>query len=96
MCGIVGYTGPREAGPILIEGLKRQRSGNRFTHFRAQGRCRVMIEISALVHALPKLAAIRRRLTLARAPVAHAMKRGLQSDRSKRPADLERPCLEQF
>jgi glutamine---fructose-6-phosphate transaminase (isomerizing) len=23
MCGIVGYTGPREAGPILIEGLKR-------------------------------------------------------------------------
>ena len=23
MCGIVGYTGPREAGPILIEALKR-------------------------------------------------------------------------
>jgi glucosamine--fructose-6-phosphate aminotransferase (isomerizing) len=23
MCGIVGYTGPRPAGPILIEGLKR-------------------------------------------------------------------------
>jgi glutamine---fructose-6-phosphate transaminase (isomerizing) len=23
MCGIVGYTGPREAGPILIEGLAR-------------------------------------------------------------------------
>jgi glucosamine--fructose-6-phosphate aminotransferase (isomerizing) len=23
MCGIVGYTGPRNAGPILIEGLKR-------------------------------------------------------------------------
>ena len=23
MCGIVGYTGPREAGPILIEGLER-------------------------------------------------------------------------
>ena len=23
MCGIVGYTGPREAGPLLIEGLKR-------------------------------------------------------------------------
>src|ERR1051325_6320160 len=23
MCGIVGYNGPREAGPILIEGLKR-------------------------------------------------------------------------
>ncbi len=23
MCGIVGYIGPREAGPILIEGLKR-------------------------------------------------------------------------
>jgi glucosamine--fructose-6-phosphate aminotransferase (isomerizing) len=23
MCGIVGYTGPRAAGPILIEGLKR-------------------------------------------------------------------------
>ena len=23
MCGIVGYTGPRDAGPILIEGLKR-------------------------------------------------------------------------
>src|SRR6188472_4783496 len=23
MCGIVGYTGPREAGPILIAGLKR-------------------------------------------------------------------------
>ncbi|HEY5629863.1 MAG TPA: glutamine--fructose-6-phosphate transaminase (isomerizing) [Candidatus Limnocylindrales bacterium] len=23
MCGIVGYTGPREAGPILIEGLRR-------------------------------------------------------------------------
>src|SRR6476659_6899835 len=23
MCGIVGYTGPREAGPILIEGLTR-------------------------------------------------------------------------
>jgi glucosamine--fructose-6-phosphate aminotransferase (isomerizing) len=23
MCGIVGYTGPREAGPILIEGLQR-------------------------------------------------------------------------
>jgi len=23
MCGIVGYLGPREAGPILIEGLKR-------------------------------------------------------------------------
>src|SRR5512146_600541 len=23
MCGIVGYTGPREAGPILIEGRKR-------------------------------------------------------------------------
>ena len=23
MCGIVGYTGPRSAGPILIEGLKR-------------------------------------------------------------------------
>jgi len=23
VCGIVGYTGPREAGPILIEGLKR-------------------------------------------------------------------------
>src|SRR3990170_3597430 len=22
-CGIVGYTGPREAGPILMEGLKR-------------------------------------------------------------------------
>ncbi len=23
MCGIVGYTGPREAGPILLEGLQR-------------------------------------------------------------------------
>ncbi len=23
MCGIVGYTGPRQAGPILMEGLKR-------------------------------------------------------------------------
>ena len=23
MCGIIGYTGPREAGPILIEGLRR-------------------------------------------------------------------------
>src|SRR3972149_3935571 len=23
MCGIVGHTGPREAAPILIEGLKR-------------------------------------------------------------------------
>src|SRR6058998_3279947 len=23
MCGIVGYTGPREAGPILLEGLAR-------------------------------------------------------------------------
>ena len=23
MCGIIGYVGPREAGPILIEGLKR-------------------------------------------------------------------------
>jgi glucosamine--fructose-6-phosphate aminotransferase (isomerizing) len=23
MCGIVGYTGPRAAGPILIEGLRR-------------------------------------------------------------------------
>ena len=23
MCGIVGYTGSREAGPILIEGLRR-------------------------------------------------------------------------
>ena len=23
MCGIVGYTGPREAGPILVEGLRR-------------------------------------------------------------------------
>src|SRR6201988_2434124 len=23
MCGIVGYTGPRDAGPILLEGLKR-------------------------------------------------------------------------
>ena len=23
MCGIVGYTGPREAGPILIDGLRR-------------------------------------------------------------------------
>ena len=25
MCGIVGYTGPREAGPILIEGLQAAR-----------------------------------------------------------------------
>ena len=25
MCGIVGYTGPREAGPILIEGLRPPR-----------------------------------------------------------------------
>jgi glutamine---fructose-6-phosphate transaminase (isomerizing) len=23
MCGIVGYTGPREAGPVLLEGLRR-------------------------------------------------------------------------
>ena len=23
MCGIVGYTGPRQAGPILMEGLRR-------------------------------------------------------------------------
>ena len=23
MCGIVGYTGPREAYPIIIKGLKR-------------------------------------------------------------------------
>jgi glutamine---fructose-6-phosphate transaminase (isomerizing) len=23
MCGIVGYTGPRDAGPILMEGLRR-------------------------------------------------------------------------
>ena len=23
MCGIVGYVGPRVAGPILLEGLKR-------------------------------------------------------------------------
>ena len=23
MCGIVGYTGPREAEPILVEGLRR-------------------------------------------------------------------------
>src|SRR5215207_1365810 len=23
VCGIVGYTGPREAGPILMEGLRR-------------------------------------------------------------------------
>ena len=28
MCGIVGYTGPREAGPILIEGLKRLEYSN--------------------------------------------------------------------
>src|SRR3972149_8102963 len=26
MCGIVGHTGPREAAPILIEGLKRLES----------------------------------------------------------------------
>ena len=23
MCGIVGYVGPEEAGPILLQGLKR-------------------------------------------------------------------------
>ena len=23
MCGIVGYTGPREAGPVLMDGLRR-------------------------------------------------------------------------
>ena len=23
MCGIVGYTGPREAGPVLLDGLRR-------------------------------------------------------------------------
>ena len=23
MCGIVGYTGPRDAGPVLLDGLRR-------------------------------------------------------------------------
>ena len=23
MCGIVGYTGPRAAGPVLLDGLRR-------------------------------------------------------------------------
>ena len=56
--------------------VKRQRRGNSVTHFGAKRRGGVIIEIETLVHALTKLAATRRRLTLARAPVARAMKRG--------------------
>jgi hypothetical protein len=56
--------------------IKRQRRGNSLTHFGAKWRGGVIIQIETLVQALTKLAADRRRLTLARAPVARAMKRG--------------------
>ena len=39
MCGIVGYTGPREAGPILIEGLRRRYEHAAVQNSRARGAC---------------------------------------------------------
>src|SRR6185437_16966243 len=54
----------------------RESCSHGIAHFRAKRRGGVVVEIGALVHALPKLAAKGRRLTLARAPVARAMKRG--------------------
>ena len=56
--------------------VKRERRDNSLADFVAKRRGGVIVEIGTLVHALTKLAANRRRLTLARAPVARAMKRG--------------------
>ncbi len=83
-CGDLGsgILDGRAAGPALRMhrrgiSLQRERSRHRIAHFGAQRGRRVIVEIGTLVHAVPKLAAERRRLTLARAPVARAMKRGL-------------------
>ena len=78
---------------IAMDGERR---GECLVDLVAKRRRGVVIEIGTLVHALTKLAAGRRRLTLARAPVARAMKPGRSLRRSKCPAIRERPCLEQF
>src|SRR3990172_10854702 len=70
--------------------IKREWRGKGLAHFGAKRCGGVVVEIGALVDAVTKLAADGRRLTLARAPVARAMKRGRSSHRSKCPAIPER------
>ena len=56
--------------------MERESRGKGLAHLGAKRCGGVIVEIGALVHAQTKLAANRRRLTLARAPVARVMKRG--------------------
>jgi hypothetical protein len=75
----------------------RVQGGNHaFAHLRPKRSCGVVIEIRTRRHASEARGPKGPPLALARAPIAHAMKRGPRLGPLHHHKWPERPCLEQF